>query len=30
MQATRSEILTVGHSTHEPGELEELLSAPRG
>jgi uncharacterized protein (DUF488 family) len=27
MQATRSEILTVGHSTREPGELEELLLA---
>ncbi len=27
MQATRSEILTVGHSTRGPGELEELLVA---
>jgi uncharacterized protein (DUF488 family) len=25
MQATRPEILSVGHSTREPGELEELL-----
>jgi uncharacterized protein (DUF488 family) len=25
MQATRPEILTVGHSTRAPGELEELL-----
>jgi uncharacterized protein (DUF488 family) len=27
MQATRSEVLTVGHSTREPGELEKLLVA---
>jgi uncharacterized protein (DUF488 family) len=26
MQATRSEILTVGHSTRKPGELEDLLA----
>ena len=25
MQATRPDVLTVGHSTREPGELEELL-----